>query len=89
MHNSRYLLFEGKIGPIPSKDHHTRKIPLKDYRPVKYHWKVLPLPEISILLEFLTANFDLARFSTKQEYEMTLLPLADDQQGSWHSLIRF
>jgi len=41
---------------------------------------VQPLSEISIPLEFLTENFDLARFSRKHEYEMTLPPFSHDQQ---------
>ena len=39
---------KGEIGPVPSKDHHTRKIPLKDDRPVKYHWKVQTRTENTI-----------------------------------------
>ena len=48
--NHTYLInfFFGKIGPVPSKDHHTRKIPLKDDRPVKYHWKVQTRTENTI-----------------------------------------
>ena len=38
------------------------------------------LPKISIMLEFLKENFDLAHFSTTHPYEITLVPLSDDQQ---------
>lgn len=72
-----------EIGPVPSKDRKTRKIPLKDDHSIKHHSKVQTLPEITILLEFIMENFDLACFSIKQEYKMTLLPLAHGKKKLW------
>jgi hypothetical protein len=42
-------LFLGKIGSVALKDHKNKKIPSKELCYVKYHRKMEPLPENSIM----------------------------------------
>ena len=64
------ILTRGKIGSVASKGCDLRKIPLKEFGPVKYHWKVHTWTESTILLDLSVRSVNLDQNTPKPLQEL-------------------